>query len=623
MNVLFEKVVLDNFLSFEHAELDLRNYGLTFVSGVNKNPIDNATSNGSGKSALWDSISWALTGTTIRGVSKEVTNLHTSGGCCVELHFSVDGVSYVIKRYKDHTTFGNNLKLYKNDTDISGKGIRDTEKILESVLPELNNSLIGSVIILGQGLPQRFSNNTPSGRKEVLETLSKSDFMIDYIKVRIGDRKSDLSLDLEATQDKLIELRARKDSAEKQHSIITEKLSKLTPPDPVELEETRKKHACVLQSQKEVNDNVLSLQENLNSLMEESSELQRQLSQESKKITTDYDSKLSELSSKITSLQVEHAILKKDLQEASSITDVCPTCGQKIPDVHKPNLQPLQEALQNKLNDLNSRTAEYNSCKQDKSNALSQLEKQYSDIIYCKKQETTNLQLNIKKQREHSQELSIELTVLEKRLTEIETLLDTYNSQKCTLEKELQTTDNDITNLSKDILYYNEKESSLKLHIDIVNKMSTIASREFRGYLLKNVIDFINIKAKEYCKDVFNTDLINFTLEGNNINISYDNKLYENLSSGERVKCDIIVQLSLRNMLCSFNNFSCNIIVLDEVFDGLDATGCDQVLSLVSKKLTDIDSIFIVSHRNDLPISYDRSIIVEKDAHGISRICKV
>lgn len=623
MNVVFEKVVLDNFLSFEHAEIDLRNYGLTFVSGVNKNPSDNAKSNGSGKSALWDSISWALTGTTIRGVSKEVANIHTSGGCCVELYFSVDSTNYAIKRYKDHTKFGNNLKLYKNDTDISGKGIRDTEKILESILPELNDSLIGSVIILGQGLPQRFSNNTPSGRKEVLETLSKSDFMIDYIKARIGDRKSDLSIELENTQDKLIDLRARKELLERQQSTINDKLSKLTTPNLSELEEVRKKHESVIKDQQEVNSVIVSLQENLSTLMDELSKLQRELSDENKKVSSEYDEKLSSMSSVITSLQVEHAMLKKDLQEASSITDICPTCGQKIPDVHRPNLQPLQEALQSKLNELNSRTSEYNLYKQDKSNAILQLEKQYSDMISLKRQEITTIQSDIKNKSEHSKTLDSELRVTEKRLTEIETLLSTYTTQKCALEKELENTNNDINNLSKDILYYIEKESSLKLHIEVVNKMSTIASREFRGHLLKNVIDFISLKAKEYCKDIFNTDLIEFTLDGNNINISYDNKLYENLSSGERVKCDIIVQLSLRSMLCSFNNFSCNIIVLDEIFDGLDATGCDQVLNLVSKKLTDIDSIFIVSHRNDLPISYDRSIIIEKDARGISRICKV
>lgn len=47
-------------------------------------------------------------------------------------------------------------------------------------------------MILGQGLPNKFSANTPSGRKEVLEKLSKSDFMIEDIKNRIDSRNKNL-----------------------------------------------------------------------------------------------------------------------------------------------------------------------------------------------------------------------------------------------------------------------------------------------------------------------------------------------------------------------------------------------------------------------------------------------
>ena len=38
-------------------------------------------------------------------------------------------------------------------------------------------------------MPLKFSSNTPSGRKEVLEKLSKSDFMIEDLKKRLVERK--------------------------------------------------------------------------------------------------------------------------------------------------------------------------------------------------------------------------------------------------------------------------------------------------------------------------------------------------------------------------------------------------------------------------------------------------
>ena len=68
-------------------------------------------------------------------------------------------------------------------------------------------------------------------------------------------------------------------------------------------------------------------------------------------------------------------------------------------------------------------------------------------------------------------------------------------------------------------------------------------------------------------------------------------------------------------------NFSCNIIVLDEVFDNCDIEGCDKIIELISKELSDIQSVFIITHHAfelSLPTDYD--IIITKDANGISHI---
>ncbi len=227
MNIKFSKLVVENFLSFGYAEIDLRDRGFTLVNGVNRNPNDNARSNGSGKSAIWDAISWALTGTTIRGISKDIVNIHTTGGCKVELEFSLDKHNYIIKRYKDHSEFGSTLKFFVDGKDESGKGIRDTEKIIQSALPEVTSSLLGSVVILGQGLPQRFSNNTPSGRKEVLESLSKSDFMIEDIKKRLSARKDELNKELREAQDGKLSINSQKSLLETQLEATKKSLTEL------------------------------------------------------------------------------------------------------------------------------------------------------------------------------------------------------------------------------------------------------------------------------------------------------------------------------------------------------------------------------------------------------------
>ena len=155
-------------MSLGDIDLDLNNLGYVSISGINNNLFDNAKSNGSGKSSILEALIWNLTGETLRN-SKDIVNRYTVGGTCVELDFTIDNNNYKIARYREDEDFGTNLKIFVNGQDKSGKGIRDTQKILEELLPDLDTNLLGSVIILGQGLPQKFTNNTPSGRKEILE----------------------------------------------------------------------------------------------------------------------------------------------------------------------------------------------------------------------------------------------------------------------------------------------------------------------------------------------------------------------------------------------------------------------------------------------------------------------
>ena len=82
----------------------------------------------------------------------------------------------------------------------------------------------------------------------------------------------------------------------------------------------------------------------------------------------------------------------------------------------------------------------------------------------------------------------------------------------------------------------------------------------------------------------------------------------------------MIIQLSLRDMLCQFLNFRSNIIAFDEIFDNMDSEGCDKIINLISKKLNDVGSVFIVTHHQDLNIPNDNIITVVKQENGVSII---
>ena len=116
MHIKFKSLHLKNFMSFDEALIELNNKGYTLVSGINRNPNDNSDSNGSGKSSIWEAISWVLTGSTIRG-NKDVANIRINKGCSVTLDFDVNGDSYKITRTKDFEKVGSSLTILINGED--------------------------------------------------------------------------------------------------------------------------------------------------------------------------------------------------------------------------------------------------------------------------------------------------------------------------------------------------------------------------------------------------------------------------------------------------------------------------------------------------------------------------
>ena len=197
--------------------------------------------------------------------------------------------------------------------------------------------------------------------------------------------------------------------------------------------------------------------------------------------------------------------------------------------------------------------------------------------------------------------------------------IQTQGQRKLDLIADIERLEKDIQDIESQILYNNTNKDLQQSKLDVVNKFETAVKRDFRGYLLLNIISYIQDRAKYYAEMIFETSNLTFELDGNNIHIAYCNKDYENLSGGEKQKVDLILQFSLRDMLCTHLSFSSNILVLDEIFDNLDQIGCEKVIDVVSA-ITDIKNIFIVTHRKDLSLPSDKELIVVKSQTGISEI---
>lgn len=620
MNIIFKTLHIEHFLSFGVVDIDLQQPGYTLVSGRNENPNDNAKSNGSGKSAIWDALSYCITGSTIRG-TKDIVNIKEDGGCLVEAVFAVNNVDYKIVRTKEHKQLKTTCKLFINGEDKSGKGLRETQALIEEYLPDLTAQLIGSVIIFGQGLPNRFSNNTPSGRKEVLEKLSKSDFMIEDLRSKINSRITFLNGRSKEFSDNILRLSTQREMKEQEIRNAENKKAQLTNLEDlnrqkVQTEELLEEAHLVIQNDSQVlNDS----QAKLDTLTLSYSQINKNMNNDLFRVQQEYKElrKPIEDAKQVTTAKIYS--LNNEIKRIKNIKDICPTCGQKIPNITKPDTTQQEKEsieLNNQLQEYNNRLLALTSSYDEKENKIKESYNNQTSTLQqeCNKLSAIISRLNHKLKTNRDEELR-----QKDLLNKINSEIQLYQMTLQNLTNVINEGNKFIEEINSKILYYNNEWEKLKIRLDIENKFMTIIKRDFRGVLLKNVIDYIEFKAKEYARQIFDNDRIGFSLEGNDIDITYDNKEYSSLSTGERQKVDLIVQFALRDMLCKYLDFDSNILVCDELFDGLDSIGCNKVVDLIAN-LTNITSIYIVSHRQDLSLPVDRNLTIVKDARGISSI---
>lgn len=619
-NYIFKKVILHNFLSYGHSEFDLRDKNYCLVRGINNCPLDNALSNGSGKSSWISGICWALTGETVQGITTNIKNIYVDEKeCYVTLFFDVDNDSYEITRIKEPSA---NLKIIRNGEDISGKGIRESALVLAQYLPDLNRGLLTSVILLGQGLPNKFTDNTPSGRKEVLEKLSKSDFIIEDIKERISSRVDKLNSEIRDEENKATTLTTKL-------SIYTEQLDRYI---------KERDTAVAPDYNTEISNNTQmfnALSEDVKKLEESIKEFDKQIAEYNTKLDKNSDDRQQELDEELACYNNRRDVLveerskitariyslREEIKRLKSIKDVCPTCGQKIPGIVIPDTS-AQEA---ELAEEESKNSTYNN---EISTVTNKHQEYVSEIVlrYGKESAAINeLKDEVLTRRQNSTET---LNKLKGRLYEIQSTIsrliyerDNHEAEWKKLLDNISTTEEEIRKVNAELVGISDRQHNLREHLEVVKKMETLVKRDFRGFLLSNIIEFIDQQAKEYCNDIFGTRELNFKLSGNDIDIEYCGKDFASLSGGEKQRVDLIIQFAIRKMLSQYLDFNSNILCLDEITDALDSKSTAGVINLISNQLTDIESVFIISHHaSELNLPTDTEMVIVKGADGISTL---
>ena len=582
MLLKFKSIKTDNFLSLLHSEVDLDNQGTVLIKGIN-NSQGSADSNGSGKSSVVaESIFYALTGETLRGTSEVINIFSPNNFTRVELEFELNQIDYRIIRTKNHPELGTNLKIFKNETDISGDKLKKSESILKEELGLIDSTLISGILILGQGLPDTFTSLKPKERKERLELLSQSSEFISELELRVAELTKSYSKKLQDN-----------------NQIINQKETELRI-----LRESRKRDSERLVELYKRESDSKELNKELDLLIEEGKQISQEL-QEKEQKKEELEKKIRELENLLFS---SNSLKQNKEQERLSVQSLidnlreskCPTCGQWI---NSPELiQSMRENNEKKLNSI------------DKSISICT-----NKIDFCRK-EIARLKEDISGL--NIQSLKKELDNKRNRIIQI----------KSEIKIREESTKEQIDLLSKSLEDYNKKENNIEIELTSINRLSSefevktdilswikkMCTKDFRGYLLSGVIDYINLRLSKYSRILFGTNNLKMVLDGTKIYIDYEGRQYEGLSGGEKRLTDICVQFSLRDMLKNTLGFMSNVLILDEVFENIDESGVRNIVELINS-FSETSSIFVISHSH-IEMPYDKVITVIKNLDRTSSI---
>lgn len=647
MNIKFEELDIEGFRSIDRISLNLSDQGIVIVKGIN-NYEDLASSNGSGKSSVFEAIIYALFEETSSG-DRDIENRILGQGCTVVLKFSIDGVSYKIIRQskKGKST----VVLYRNDEDISARNKSDTNKLIISILG-INKAIFLDSIFLSQNAVTNLPSLSPTARKERLEILTNTDNAINNFKTFLKEKQTmyeskhvDCQLEINKINGKEESLQQQKDKLQAQINDIKiqiEERNKLGNIEDLDkqIQEYNVEINTINNQIPELDNQIEMISKSINELKNEQKVYEEKRVNKDQEVQNQRD-KCNDLQKEIT--RVENVIsynnmdidrINKEIEKIKN-SDTCPTCGRKYDNVNEEHIQKVIEDKNKEIKEFENKNIENNNYIK---NLQLELDKEIEVGKNLKKEfENLNSLYNDKNEQVSEQQTNLintnnQKTQLLNSIQNIQVQIDVINKQKDDILKieipnskqyedmvqDIDTQLNDLNKLKED---KNNELNELDNYINAIKHCIQLVTKDFRTFLLKNSLSYLNKILKDYSSQLFSneSDLIYISENDNKLDIMLGNATYESLSGGEKTRVNIALLLAQKSLANMIGNISCNIIILDEILGYCDALAENNVINLITKELESLETIYMISHK-EIPIGYDAELIVEKNANGLTHL---
>ena len=567
--ITFKKLRWKNFLSTgnQFSEINFQKSHTNLVIGTN----------GAGKSTMLDALTFVLFNKPFRKINKpQLLNTTNEKDCVVEIEFSVNSRDYLVRR---------GIKPNVFDIEVNGKSLhkeaddRANQKILEENILKVNYKSFTQIVILGSSTFVPFMQLTTANRREVIE---------DLLDIRIFSAMNGLIKDKIRTQkDQIKSLELKKQTLKEKEQMQREFI-----------EELENRGNANISANKE---KIASLDKEVGIYMNESASIEEQvhsLTKEQEEVIGAGDKlvKLNNLkgkiSQKVSTITKEHKFFTENT--------VCPTCTQTIEEEFR--LNRITDA-QNKAKELKEGYEELENTikfEQERERQFNALSKEITKLTHGISQNNTRISLNQRQIRDLEHEIQTITENLANRNSEHEKLEE--------FRENLQKTFEYLAEKKEEIVYYDFAYSLLRddgVKTKIIKKYLPFINQQVNRYL--QMMDFyINFHLDEEFNETVKSPI-------------HEDFSYSSFSEGEKMRIDLALLFTWREVARVKNSVNTNLLIMDEVFDSsLDGFGTDEFLKIIRYVIKDAN-IFVISHKSDLHDKFENVIKFDK-VKGFSRM---
>ena len=565
----FKSIKWKNFLSTGNnfTEVNLNGHERTLIVGEN----------GAGKSTILDALCFSLFAKPFRKVNKsQLVNTVNCGDCRTELEFIIGKINWKIVRAIKPNVF----EIYKNGILLDqSSAAADQQKWLEQNVLKMNYKSFTQIVVLGSSTFVPFMQLSAPGRRDVIEDILDIRIfstMNTILKERVKVNKEqvyDVENAMSLLKDKVTVQRTLIDDLKKQSDSNVSHWN--------ESIESLKKDIKISQNEVELD---MREMDSLGVELEETEDPSDRMNK-LREFTITFNGKMKDLKSEIKFF--------KD-------NKICPTCHQGIGSELKDDMLNKDEDKLTKLNEALDQIA----LEQDK------LDKEWTSRNDIQKL-IKDSQIKVKQTLADINWKNNKIKEIEKEIKSIENNDDSVELEKEKLRKiieqgqEKEILRRDIIQKQSDLQLVSEflkdggvKSSIIKKYLPVMNDLINKYLQKLEFYVNFNLDEMFNETIKSRFRDEFS---------------------YASFSEGEKMRIDLALLFTWREIAKLKNSVNTNILILDEIFDSsLDTNGTMDFMKILYN-ITDGNNVFVISHKGEQIVDKFDNVIEFKKHKNFSK----